>query len=156
MERTLLILKPDALQRRLAGKILGRFEEKGFQIIGAKMARLPEKTIRDHYAAHKGKAFYEPLVRYMTAQPVLLLAVSAKGAVAMARKMMGATFGSEAAPGTIRGDFAVSNRFNLIHGSDSPEAAEKEIALFFSKEELFDAPDSQESVLYDLSTGERV
>jgi len=156
MERTLLILKPDALQRRLAGKILGRFEEKGFRIIGAKMARLPEKTIRDHYAAHKGKAFYEPLVRYMTGQPVLLLAVSAKGAVAMARKMMGATFGSEAAPGTIRGDFAVSNRFNLIHGSDSPEAAEKEIALFFSKEELFDVPDSQESVLYDLSTGERV
>jgi nucleoside-diphosphate kinase len=156
MERTLLIVKPDALQRRLAGKIVGRFEEKGFQIIAAKMARLSEKTIREHYAGHKGKAFYEPLVRYMTAQPVLLLVVSAKGAVAMARKMMGATFGSDAEPGTIRGDFAVSNRFNLIHGSDSPEAAEKEIALFFSKEELFDLPDSQESVLYDLSTGERV
>jgi nucleoside-diphosphate kinase len=156
MERTLLIVKPDALQRRLAGKILGRFEEKGFQIIAAKMERLPEKTIREQYAAHKGKAFYEPLVRYMTAQPALLLVVRAKGAVAMARKMMGATFGSNAEPGTIRGDFAVSNRFNLIHGSDSPEAAEKEIALFFSKEELFNTPDSQESVLYDLSTGEPV
>jgi len=156
MERTLLIVKPDALQRKLAGRILSRFEEKGFQIIAAKMARLPERTIREHYAAHQGKAFYEPLVRYMTAQPVLLLVVRAKGAVAMARKMMGATFGSNAEPGTIRGDFAVSNRFNLVHGSDSPEAAEKEIGLFFSKEEIFDTPDSQEGVLYDLSTGERV
>jgi nucleoside-diphosphate kinase len=156
MERTLLILKPDALQRRLAGKVLSRFEEKGFQIVAAKMARLPEQTIREHYGAHKGKVFYEPLVRYMTSQPVLLLVVRAKGAVAIARKMMGATFGSNAEPGTLRGDFAVSNRFNLIHGSDSPEAAEKEIALFFSKDEIYDTPDAQESVLYDLSTGERV
>ena len=156
MERTLLILKPDALQRRLAGRLLSRFEEKGFQIIAAKMARLPEQTIREHYAAHKGKPFYEPLVRYMTAQPVLLVVVRAKSAVAIARKMMGATFGSNAEPGTIRGDFAVSNRFNLIHGSDSSEAAEKEIALFFSREEIHDTPDSQEALLYDLSTGERV
>ena len=95
MERTLLIVKPDALQRKLAGRILSRFEEKGFQIVAAKMARLPEKTIREHYGAHQGKAFYEPLVRYMTAQPVLLLVVRAKGAIAMARKMMGATFGSQ-------------------------------------------------------------
>jgi nucleoside-diphosphate kinase len=156
VERTLLILKPDAIERRLVGRIVSRFEEKGFQIVAVKMARLPEEVIRKHYGAHAGKAFYEPLVRYMTAHPVVLLVVRAKGAIATARKMMGATFGSNAEPGTIRGDFAVSNRFNLIHGSDSPEAAEKEIALFFRKEEVFETPDSQEPWIYDLSSGERV
>ena len=156
MERTLLILKPDAIERRLVGRIVSRFEDKGFQIVAVKMARLPEKVIREHYGAHTGKPFYEPLVRYMSAHPVVLLVVRAKGAIATARKMMGATFGSNAEPGTLRGDFAVSNRFNLIHGSDSPEAAEKEIALFFRKEELFEIPDSQEPWIYDLSSGERV
>jgi len=156
MEQTLLIIKPDAIQRRLIGRILTRFEEKGFQIVAMKLARLDETIIRRHYGAHEGKPFYEPLVRYMSGQPVVLLVVRAKGAVAVARKMMGATFGADAAPGTIRGDFAVSNRFNLIHGSDSPEAAEKEIRLFFRPEELFDTPDSQEGWIYDLSTGERV
>ena len=156
MERTLLIIKPDAVQRRFVGRIIARFEEKGFQIIAVKMARLPEKVVREHYAAHKGKPFYEPLVRYMSASPLILMVVRAKGAIAVTRKMMGATFGSNAEPGTIRGDFAVSNRFNLVHGSDSPEAAEKEIALFFSKDEVFDTPDAQEAVLYDLSTGERI
>jgi nucleoside-diphosphate kinase len=156
MERTLLIIKPDAIQRRLIGKIVARFEAKGFQILGMKLARLDEAVIRRHYGAHEGKPFYEPLVRYISGNPVVLMVVRAKGAVAVARKMMGATFGADAAPGTIRGDFAVSNRFNLIHGSDSPEAAEKEIALFFSEKELFDTPDNQEPWIYDLSTGERV
>ena len=154
MERTLLIVKPDALQRKLAGKILSRFEEKGFQIIAVKMARLPEKTIREHYGAHKGKAFYEPLVRYMTAQPVLLLVVRAKGAIAMARKMMGATFGSKAEPGTIRGDFGVSNTFNLIHGSDSPESAQRELALFFKPEELLEWNPALQGWTYDFSKGQ--
>lgn len=156
MEQTLLIIKPDAIQRRLVGRIVARFEEKGFQIVAMKMARLPEEVIREHYRAHRGKPFYEPLVRYMSAQPVLLLAVRAKAAIAIARKLIGATFGAAAEPGTLRGDFAVSNRFNLIHASDSPEAAEKEIGLFFAREEIFDPPDSQEPWLYDLSTGERV
>ena len=156
MERTLLIIKPDAIQRRLIGKILTRFEEKGFQIVAAKMARIPEDVIRKHYGVHQGKPFYEPLVRYMSGHPVLLAVVKAKGAVAVARKMMGTTFGCDAEPGTIRGDFAVSNRFNLIHGSDSPEVAEKEIAMFFKPEEIRDPPDSAEGWIYDLSTGERV
>ena len=156
MERTLLILKPDALERRLVGRIVSRLEDKGFQIVAVKMARLPKEVIREHYRAHAGKPFYEPLVRYMSAHPVLLLVVRAKGAVAMARKMMGATFGSNAEPGTLRGDFAVSNRFNLVHGSDSPEAAEKEIRLFFAKEEIFEIPDSQEPWLYDRSDGQLV
>jgi len=156
VERTLLIIKPDAIQRRLVGRIIARFEEKGFQIVAAKMARLPEKVIREHYEAHEGKPFYEPLVRYMSVNPVILMVVRAKGAVAVARKMLGATFSVNAEPGTIRGDFAVSNRFNLIHAADSPGAAEKEIALFFKKEELFETPDAQEGWIYDLSTGERV
>lgn len=156
MERTLLIVKPDALQRRLAGRIVTRFEEKGFQIVAMKLTRIPEAVIRRHYGAHEGKPFYEPLVRYMSAEPVLIFVVRAKNAIAVARKMMGATFGANAEPGTIRGDFAVSNRFNLIHGSDSPEAAEREIALFFKPEELYEVADPQERSIYDLSTGERV
>jgi len=156
VERTLLIIKPDAIQRRLVGRIVTRFEEKGFQIVALKLAQIPEAVIRRHYAAHEGKPFYGPLVRYMSAQPVLLMVARARGAIAIARKMMGATFGANAEPGTIRGDFAVSNRFNLIHGSDSPEAAEKEIALFFKPEELHEAADTQEGVIYDLSTGERI
>jgi len=156
METTLIILKPDAMQRRLAGRIIARFEDKGLQIVGMKLARLPEATLRAHYAAHQGKPFYEPLIRYMTSQPVLLLAIRGKNAIAIARAMMGKTFGCDAAPGTIRGDFAVSNRFNLIHGSDSPESAAKELALFFGHGEIYETPDSQEAWIYDMSAGERV
>ena len=156
MERTLLIIKPDAVQRRLVGEIVARFEQKGFQILAVKMARLPEEVIRRHYGAHEGKPFYEPLVRYMSANPVILVVAQAKGAVAIARRMMGSTFGCDAEPGTIRGDFAVSNRFNLIHGSDSPEAAGKEIALFFKPEDIHVVDDALEPWIYDLSTGERV
>ena len=156
MEKTLLIIKPDAIQRKVVGEVVRRFESKGFQIVAVKMARLPEALVREHYAAHKGESFYEPLVRYMSGHPVILMVVRAKGAVAVARKMMGATFGCDAEPGTIRGDLAVSNRFNLIHGSDSPEAADRELSLFFKPEELFDEPDALESWIYDLSTGERV
>ena len=156
MEQTLLIIKPDALERRLLGRIVTRFEDKGFQIAAMKMTRLDEAVIRNHYGAHEGKPFYEPLVRYMSGHPVVLLVVRAKNAIAIARKMMGKTFGCDAEPGTIRGDFAVSNRFNLIHGSDSPEAAAHEIGLFFKPEEMMDCADSQEGWIYDLSTGERV
>jgi len=156
MEETLLIIKPDAIQRRLIGRIITRFEEKGFRIVAMKMARLDEEVIRRHYAEHKGQAFYEPLVRYMSTHPVVLMVARAKGAVAIARKMMGKTFGCDAAAGTIRGDFAVSNRFNLIHGSDSPEAAAREIGTFFKPEEILDYPDAQERWIYDMSTGERV
>ena len=156
MEQTLLIIKPDAIERRLIGRILSRFEEKGFQVMALKMTRLDEGVIRRHYGEHEGKVFYEPLVRYMSGHPVVVVVARAKGAIAIARKMMGKTFGCDAEPGTIRGDFAVSNRFNLIHGSDSPEAAAKEIALFFKPEDLCEYTDSLEGWVYDLSTGERV
>lgn len=154
MEKTLIILKPDAVQRRLAGKILSRFEEKGFQIIGLKMIQITESVARKHYASHEGKDFFEPLVRYTSSSPVIVLALKGKNVVEIARKMMGATFGSRAEPGTIRGDYAVSNRFNLIHGSDSPAAAENEINTFFRKEELLEYNLTDMQWVYDISTGQ--
>jgi nucleoside-diphosphate kinase len=153
METTLIILKPDAVQRALCGRIISRFEDKGFQIVGCKLMRISGQLAATHYAAHKGKPFYDGLVRFMTSSPVLVLAIRGMGAIAICRKMMGATFGSKAEPGTIRGDFGVSNSFNLIHGSDSPEAAEKELSLFFGKGELVEISRAVEPWVYDLSSG---
>lgn len=144
MERTLIILKPDAVQRQLMGKIISRFEEKGLKIVGARFNKIPRETLETHYADHKGKPFYEGLVDFMSRSPVLILALEGRGAIAVCRKMMGATFGSNAEPGTIRGDLGISDSFNLVHGSDSPEAAEKELALFFQDGQL---------VSYDLISG---
>jgi nucleoside-diphosphate kinase len=138
MERTLIILKPDAVQRGLCGEILTRFEKKGLQIVGLKFMTISQKLAETHYEPHKGKPFYPGLVSFMTRSPVVVLALQGNGAIAIARKMMGATFGSKAEPGTIRGDLGVSNSFNLIHGSDSPEAAQRELGLFFKPEELTD------------------
>lgn len=156
MEKTLIILKPDALQRRLLGRIIARFEEKGFRIIGLKMIQISESLARKHYAAHEGKDFFEPLVRYTTSAPVIVMVLEGKNAVEIVRKMMGVTFGSKAEPGTIRGDYAVSNRFNLIHGSDSPASAEKEIDIFFKKEELFEYNQNDIRWVYDMSMGDIV
>ena len=132
METTLLIVKPDGVQRGLVGRIISRFEEKGLQLTGLKMMTISEDLANQHYAAHKERPFFAGLVRFMTSSPVVVMAVRGNGAIGICRKMMGATFGSNAEPGTIRGDFGVSNSFNLIHGSDSPEAAEKELSLFFN------------------------
>jgi nucleoside-diphosphate kinase len=154
MEQTLIILKPDAVQRGLCGEILGRFEKKGLQVVGMKMMKIPLSLAETHYESHKGKPFYAGLVKFMTSSPVIVLALAGKDAIIIARKMMGATFGSKAEPGTIRGDLGVSNSFNLIHGSDSPEAAKRELGLFFKPEELLQwTPASQEWV-YDLSKGQ--
>jgi nucleoside-diphosphate kinase len=154
MERTLIILKPDAVQRGLCGRILGRFEDKGLQIVGAKFMRISQELAQTHYAPHKGKPFYDGLVKFMTSSPVLVLALSGKDAIVITRKMMGATFGSKAEPGSIRGDFGVSNSFNLIHGSDSPESAQRELGLFFKPEELLDWPVAISSWVYDMSKGQ--
>ncbi len=153
METTLIILKPDAMQRGLAGRIIGRLEDKGLQIVGAKLMKISQDLAARHYEAHQGKPFYEGLVRFMTSKPVMVLAVRGKGAIAVSRKMMGATFGSNAEPGTIRGDFGVSNSFNLIHGSDSPEAAEHELGLFFKPDEILDDDRAIDQWVYDLSGG---
>ncbi len=154
METTLIILKPDAVQRGLVGRILSRFEDKGLQIVGCKMLRITQHMAERHYEAHRDKPFYEGLVRFMTSSPVLVLAVRGKGAIAVSRKLMGATFGSSAEPGTIRGDFGVSNSFNLIHGSDSPESAQRELEIFFEEEELFDYDRAVDQWVYDLSSGD--
>jgi nucleoside-diphosphate kinase len=154
MERTLIILKPDAVQRNLCGQILDRFEKKGLQIAGMKFMRIPASLAETHYGPHKGKPFYEGLVKFMTSSPVVVIALTGKDAIAISRKMMGATFGSKAEPGTIRGDFGVSNSFNLIHGSDSPESAAKELALFFKPEELIDWKPTIQTWVYDISKGQ--
>ena len=153
MERTLVLIKPDAVHRRLVGHIIGRFEQKGLKLVGLKMLRVSEELARRHYAAHEGKPFYEPLVRFITSGPTVALVLEGKRAVEVARKMMGATFGADAQPGTIRGDLAISNRFNLVHGSDAPETAQAEIALFFSKDELLDWQPADIEKVYDFSEG---
>lgn len=153
MERTLIILKPDAVQRGFVGKIVTRFEDKGLQIVALKFTKIPASTAETHYAPHKEKPFYPGLVKFMTSAPVVVLALQGVGAITIARNLMGATFGSKAAPGTIRGDFGVSNSFNLIHGSDSPEAAAKEIALFFKPEELLDWTPLIQQWVYDYAKG---
>ena len=155
METTLIILKPDAVQRGLMGKIITRFEDKGLQIVGAKLMQISPELAATHYQDHKGKPFYDGLVGFMTSAPVLVLAIKGVGAIAICRKMMGATFGSKAEPGTIRGDFGVSNSFNLIHGSDSPEAAERELSLFFADGEVQSWDRASECWVYDMAGGSR-
>jgi nucleoside-diphosphate kinase len=153
MERTLIILKPDAVQRNLVGEIVSRFEKKGLQIVGMKMMKIPLQLAETHYESHKGKGFYPGLVKFMTSSPVIVLALAGKDSIAIARNMMGATFGSKAAPGTIRGDLGVSNSFNLIHGSDSPEAAARELSLFFKADELLEWSPAGQGWVYDMSKG---
>ena len=133
MERTLIILKPDAVQRRLVGEIVHRFERKGLRIAAMKLMQISRDTAETHYSAHQGKPFYDSLVGFMTSEPVVTMVLEGHKAIEVCRKLMGATFGFDAEPGTIRGDFGVSNQFNLVHGSDSPEAAEREIEIFFAE-----------------------
>jgi nucleoside-diphosphate kinase len=153
METTLIILKPDAVQRGLMGRIITRFEDKGLQIVGCKLMQISQDLAAQHYKDHASKPFYPGLVRFMTSSPVLVMAVRGIGAVAICRGMMGATFGSKAAAGTVRGDFGVSNSFNLIHGSDGPEAATREIGLFFKAGEVLDFNRAGECWIYDSSSG---
>ena len=153
MQTTLIILKPDAVQRNLMGRIISRFEDKGLQIVGAKLMRISEQLAATHYEAHKARPFYPSLVQFMTSSPVLVFAVRGNDAIAVSSKMMGATFGSKAESGTIRGDFGVSNSFNLIHGSDSPEAAAKELGLFFKDGEILDYNRAINSWVYDMAGG---
>ena len=131
MERTLILFKPDAVQRGLCGQILARFEQKGLKVVGLKLMHLTPELAARHYEAHKARPFYAGLVRFMTSSPIVAVALEGIGAIKICRNLMGATFGSDAAAGTIRGDFGVSRSFNLIHGSDSPEAATRELGLFF-------------------------
>ena len=131
VERTLILIKPDAVQRRLAGEILGRFERRGLQMRAAKLLTVDRELAEQHYAEHREKPFFGELVDFITSGPTWALVVEGVGAIATMRKTIGATDPRNAEPGTIRGDFAMSMPDNLVHGSDSPEAAEREAALWF-------------------------
>ena len=136
MERSLIILKPDAIQRGLVGPILSRLEQRGLTIVGLKLMRIDEALARQHYAVHEGKPFFAGLVAYIISGPVLVLAVSGKNVITVVRTMVGATNPVSAAPGTIRGDYGLEIGRNLIHASDSLENGETELNLFFKAEEL--------------------
>jgi len=147
MERTLILFKPDAIQRRLAGKLLTRLEDRGLKIVGMKMLRVTKELSAKHYAEHVNKPFYPLLEQFITSGPVVALVAEGPQAVAVVRGMMGPTNGAQAPPGTIRGDFGLSRQMNLMHGSDSVEAAKKEITVYFKPEEL---------VEYDSTLGDWV
>jgi nucleoside-diphosphate kinase len=136
VERTLILIKPDATERALAGEILARIERRGFKVVGGKLLRVPERLGREHYAEHSEKPFFGELVEFITSAPTWALAVEGEGAIATMRKTIGATNPADAEPGTIRGDLATAMPNNLIHGSDSPESAQRELALWFADDEL--------------------
>ena len=138
MERTLVLLKPDAVQRRLIGEIISRIEKIWLKVVGIKMIHIDQDLAHKHYSAHVGKPFFESLVDFITSSPVVAIVFEGDNAVDQVRSMMGVTNPAEAEPGTIRGDLASSIEFNLIHGSDSIESAENEVKLFFSAGELMD------------------
>lgn len=138
MQRTLILLKPDCVQRRLVGAITERFEQKGLRLVGLKLVQASRKLAEQHYAVHKGKPFYDSLLNFLTSGPTVAMVWEGREAVAVARTLMGPTDGAKAAPATIRGDFALSVQNNLVHGSDSPDNAALEIDLWFKPEELVD------------------
>lgn len=138
MERTLVLIKPFGVQRGLIGKVIDRFEREGMRIVGLKLMRMDEALARKHYAAHVGKSFFPGLMQYMMSGPIAAMVVEGDGAIERVRAIMGATDPVKAAPGTIRAEWAVDVQRNLVHGSDSPESARTEIALFFSDAELFE------------------
>ena len=136
MERTLILLKPDCVQRRLAGRIIARLEDKGFNIIAMKMLRVTPDLAKQHYAEHVEKPFYPGLEQFITGAPVVAMIVEGLEAIRVVREMLGATSGLKAAAGTIRGDFSSSRQMNLVHASDGPEAAVREIQLYFKDQEI--------------------
>jgi len=136
MERTFILLKPDCVQRRLMGHVISRFEEKGLNIIAMKMLRITPELAKQHYAEHVEKAWYPTLEQFVTGGPVVAAVVEGLEAIRVVRDLLGATSGLQAQPGTIRGDFSSSRQMNLVHGSDGPEAAAREIGLYFDDQEL--------------------
>lgn len=140
MQRTLVIFKPDCVQRRLVGRILQRFEDKGLKVAALKLIQVPRDLAERHYAEHKERPFFPGLIGFITGGPVVVGVLEGNEAVAVLRSLLGATNGVNAAPGTVRGDFSISKQNNLVHGSDSPESAAREIALWFQPDELASYP----------------
>ncbi|WP_066634338.1 nucleoside-diphosphate kinase [Desulfolucanica intricata] len=138
MQRTFVMVKPDGVQRGLVGKIINTFEQKGYKIAGLKLMQITRDLAENHYGEHRGKPFFEALVGYITSGPVVAMVLEGKDAVSAARNIMGATNPVQAAPGTVRGDYGIDIGRNVVHGSDSPESAEREINLFFSPEEIIE------------------
>lgn len=138
MQRTLVLLKPDCVQRRLVGSVIGRLEAKGLSIVAMKMLRVSPELSRQHYAEHVQKPFYGSLEAFITSAPVVAMAVEGLEAIEVVRNMLGATNGLKAAPGTIRGDWSSSRQMNLVHASDSPESAQRELALYFAADDFCD------------------
>jgi len=155
MERTLLIFKPDAVQRGLVGRILSVFEDKGLKIAGMKMERLSKGKLEGHYSHHKDKPFFTELVGFMSSVPCVLAVVEGMEAVSVVRKLAGATNGREAEPGTVRGMFSMSNQNNLVHASESVEIAEKEIENFFKAEELWEYTPGRLESIYSPSEAKK-
>jgi len=151
MQTTLIFLKPDAVQRGLMGKILQRFEEKGLSFVGMKLVHVSEELAKQHYAEHAEKPFFPGLLKFITSSPVLACAVHGPNAVAVCRNLIGATNGQKADPGTLRGDLGMSGANNLIHGSDSPESAERELALWFTEDEFVQMDKTANQWIYDPS-----
>ena len=138
MERTLVLAKPDAVQRGLVGEIIGRFERKGLKVVGLRLLGVPREMAEEHYAVHAGKPFYPGLVEFITSGPVAAVALEGPDAIAVVRKLVGKTMPNEAEPGTIRGDLGVSGLRNLIHASDAPDTARAELELWFGPDALVD------------------
>lgn len=138
MQRTLVLAKPDAVQRGLVGEIVGRFERKGLKVVGLRLLTVPRAMAEEHYAVHAGKHFYDGLVEFITSGPVAAVALEGPDAIAVVRRMVGRTMPNEAEPGTIRGDLGISGLRNLVHASDAPETADAELALWFGADALVD------------------
>ena len=149
MEQTYLMIKPDGVQRGLCGEILSRFEKKGLKIVAMKLMVIPKETAENHYAEHKERPFFPPLISYIPSGPVLAMVLEGENAVSVCRNMMGKTNPSESAPGTIRGDYAMVTGLNIIHGSDSPESAKREISIFFKPEELVTYDRTSDKWIYE-------
>lgn len=149
MERTLVMVKPDGVQRGLVGEIISRLERRGYRLVGIKMLRLSRQMAEEHYAEHRGKPFFESLVSYIGSGPVVAMVWEGKGVVAGVRQLMGSTDPTQAPAGTIRGDLAVDVGRNVVHGSDSVASAEREIAFYFRPEELVEYRRAGEEWLYE-------
>jgi len=149
MERTYLMIKPDAVQRGLTGEIFSRFEKKGLKLLAMKFMVISKETAERHYGEHKGKKFYDPLISYITSGPVLAMVWEGEDAVSVCRNMMGKTNPKESAPGTIRGDYGIQTGMNIIHGSDSPESAEREISIFFKADEIVSYSRTSDQWIYE-------
>ena len=148
-ERSFVMLKPDAVLRRLMGTVLTRFEERGLKIVATKMMEISEDLAKEHYGEHKEKPFFTDLVSYITSAPVLAMVIEGDECISLIRKMVGATNPKEADLGTIRGDYALDTGRNIIHASDSPESAKREIALFFDESEICEYTLPDESLIYE-------